>query len=413
MSKRRVAITGLGMVTPLGLDSESTWGGLLAGRSGVAAVSSFDPEGYTTKIAAEVKEFDPTAFVPPNKARKLDRFSQLGIAAALPAWRDSGLDMAQLDPNRVGVIAASGIGGIQSIEEQHEVLRTRGPRRVTPFLIPRLMINAVSGEISMLIGAKGPNWVTSSACASSGHGLGTAMRIIQYGDADIVISGGTEAAISPLGMAGFCSLRAMSTRNDDPERASRPFDKDRDGFIMGEGAAFLILEEMEHAKARGASIYCEFAGFGGTADAYHITQPAENAEGAQRAMRLALADGGATPADVDYVNAHGTSTPVNDPNESAAIRAVLGDRADSVPVSSTKSMIGHLLGASAAAEAVVCALSISRGVIHQTANHETPGEGCDLDYVKEGPREMPVRGALSNSLGFGGHNSSLYFRSCD
>ena len=411
--KRRAAITGIGVISPVGLDHESTFDALLAGRSGVGPITLFDPTEYKTRIAAEVKDFDPTTRLDAKLVRQVDRFCQIGLPAGLAAWSDSGLDISALDPTRVGVVAGSGIGGLATIESQTRVLNERGPGRVTPRLIPRLMLNALSGELSILLGLKGPNWVTASACASASHALGSGLRAIQIGEADVVVSGGSEATITPLAVAGFCNLKAMSTRNDDPERASRPFDKDRDGFVMGEGAAFLVLEEMESAKKRGARIYAELSGFGATADAHHITAPAENAEGAQRSMRAALQDAGFDLGQVDYINAHGTSTPINDPNESAAIRAVFGDHADRLSVSSTKSMIGHSLGASGALEAAVCALSISRGVVHQTLNHEEPGEGCDLDYVKEGPREMKVRAALSNSLGFGGHNATLAFSQVD
>lgn len=403
-------MTGVGVVSPVGLDRESTFESLLAGRSGVAPITHFDADGYTTRIAAEVQDFDPAANLPRNKIRKLDRFVQLGLTAAIEAWKDCGLTGEDLDAGQAGVICGSGIGGLNTIEEQHKVLLEKGPGRVNPFLIPKLMMNALSGEISMLLGLKGVNWVTASACASAGHALGSSLEAIRSGDADVVLAGGSEASITPLGIAGFCSLRAMSTRNEEPELASRPFDKDRDGFVMGEGAGILVLEELEHARRRGARIYCELSGFGATADAHHITAPAEDAEGAQRSMRRALEDAGTPAGEVDYVNAHGTSTPINDPNESAAIRAVLGPQADRTAVSSTKSMIGHLLGASAAVEAAVCAVSIQRGVVHQTLNHEEPGEGCDLDYVKEGPREKGLRTALSNSLGFGGHNCTLAFR---
>ena len=411
--KRRAAITGIGVISPVGLDHESTFDALLAGRSGVGPITLFDPTEYKTRIAAEVKDFDPTTRLDAKLVRQVDRFCQIGLPAGLAAWSDSGLDISALDPTRVGVVAGSGIGGLATIESQTRVLNERGPGRVTPRLIPRLMLNALSGELSILLGLKGPNWVTASACASASHALGSGLRAIQIGEADVVVSGGSEATITPLAVAGFCNLKAMSTRNDDPERASRPFDKDRDGFVMGEGAAFLVLEEMESAKKRGARIYAELSGFGATADAHHITAPAENAEGAQRSIRAALQDAGFDLGQVDYINAHGTSTPINDPNESAAIRAVFGDHADRLSVSSTKSMIGHSLGASGALEAAVCALSISRGVVHQTLNHEEPGEGCDLDYVKEGPREMKVRAALSNSLGFGGHNATLAFSQVD
>lgn len=410
MSRRKVVVTGIGVISPLGLDRESTFDGLIAGRSGLGRITLFDPTAFATQIAGEVKGFDAGSILTPMRARKLDRFAQFGLVAGMAAWQDSGLEISKEDPERIGSIAGSGIGGLYSIEEQHGVLTERGPGRITPFLIPKLMMNALSGELSIQLGLKGPNWVTASACASAAHALGTALRVLQYDEADVILAGGSEAAITQLGIGGFCSLRAMSTRNAEPERASRPFDKDRDGFVMGEGAAFLVLEEEDHAKRRNARIYCEFSGFGATADAHHITAPAENAEGAQRSMRLAMKDGGLTTDDVDYINAHGTSTPINDPNESAAIRAVFGAHTKKLAVNSTKSMVGHLLGASGAVEAAVCALSISRGVIHRTLNHEVPGEGCDLDYVKEGPRELKVRAALSNSLGFGGHNCTLAFR---
>jgi 3-oxoacyl-[acyl-carrier-protein] synthase II len=412
MAECKVVVTGVGMISPLGLTREETWNGLLAGRSGVAGITLFDASAYATRIAAEVKGFDPAEALGPQRAKKLDRFAQLGLVAAREAWRDSGLDVNTLDASRVGVIAGSGIGGLGTMEEQKEVLMARGPSRMSPFFIPKLMMNALSGEISIDLGLKGPNWVTASACASASHGLGTALRTLRSGEADIILSGGSEATVVPLGIGGFCALRAMSTRNDDPERASRPFDKDRDGFVMGEGAAFLVLETLEHARARGAKIYCEFAGFGATADAHHITAPAENAEGAQRSMKLALRDAGLNLGEVDYINAHGTSTPINDPNESAAVRAVFGDDASRLWVNSTKSMLGHLLGASGAIEAAVSALSLHHGLVHRTLNHDVPGEGCTLDYVPEGVREKRIRAALSNSLGFGGHNCTLAFRAC-
>ncbi len=410
MSKRTVVITGLGIISPVGLDRESTFEALLAGRSGLGPITHFDASAFTTRIAGELKGFDAAPILTPLRARKLDRFSQIGLAAGIAAWQDSGLDINKLNADRVGAVAGSGIGGLSTIEEQHDVLRERGPGRITPFLIPKLMMNALSGELSIQLGLKGPNWVTASACASAAHAIGSALRAIQYDEADIMLSGGSEAAITPLGIGGFCSLRAMSTRNESPTAASRPFDRDRDGFVMGEGGAVLVLEELEHAKRRGARIYCELAGFGATADAHHITAPAECAEGAQRSMRLAMRDRGIDPSTVNYINAHGTSTPINDPNETAAIKAVFGDRVRQIAVNSTKSMVGHLLGASGAVEAAVCALSLSRGVIHRTLNHENPGDGCDLDYVPEGSRELRITAALSNSLGFGGHNCTLAFR---
>ncbi len=410
MNPRTVVVTGIGIVSPLGLDAASTFDGLLAGRSGIGPITRFDAAAFTTRIAGEVRGLDPAEVLGPQRAKKLDRFAQLGMVAGIAAWKDSGLDVERLNPERVGVIAGSGIGGLSTMEEQHNVVLTKGPSRMSPFFIPRLMMNALSGELSIELGLKGPNWVTASACASASHALGTALRTLRHGEADVVLSGGSEATVCVLGIGGFCALRAMSTRNDEPERASRPFDKDRDGFVMGEGAAFLVLETLEHAQARGARIYCEIAGFGATADAHHITAPAENAEGAQRSMRLALADAQLNTSDVDYINAHGTSTPINDPNESAAICAVFGADAERLWVNSSKSMLGHLLGASGAVEAAVCAMSLQRGVVHRTLNHEVPGEGCTLDYVKEGTRERRLRAALSNSLGFGGHNCTLAFR---
>ena len=410
MNPRTVVVTGIGIVSPLGLDAASTFDGLLAGRSGIGPITRFDAAAFTTRIAGEVRGLDPAEVLGPQRAKKLDRFAQLGMVAGIAAWKDSDLDVERLNPERVGVIAGSGIGGLSTMEEQHNVVLTKGPSRMSPFFIPRLMMNALSGELSIELGLKGPNWVTASACASASHALGTALRTLRHGEADVVLSGGSEATVCVLGIGGFCALRAMSTRNDEPERASRPFDKDRDGFVMGEGAAFLVLETLEHAQARGARIYCEIAGFGATADAHHITAPAENAEGAQRSMRLALADAQLNTSDVEYINAHGTSTPINDPNESAAICAVFGADAERLWVNSSKSMLGHLLGASGAVEAAVCAMSLQRGVVHRTLNHEVPGEGCTLDYVKEGTRERRLRAALSNSLGFGGHNCTLAFR---
>jgi 3-oxoacyl-[acyl-carrier-protein] synthase II len=410
MSKRRVVITGIGMVTPLGLDRESSFEAMLAGQNGIGPITTFDTANFTTRIAGELKGFDPRKHLDPQEVRRLDRFVHLSTVAAMEAAADSGIDFTKIVSERAGSVCGTGIGGLLEIEAQHVVLLERGPGRVGPFLIPKLMMNAMSAHISMKLGLKGPNWVTASACASAAHALGSALRAIQYDEADLVVAGGSEAAITPLGIAGFCSMRAMSTRNDEPDRASRPFDRDRDGFVMGEGAAILVLEELEHAKKRGARIYCEFAGYGATADAYHITAPAENAEGAQRAMKLALRDANLRPEQITYVNAHGTSTPINDPNETAAIKAVLGPAAKTTMVSSTKSMIGHLLGASAAVEAAVCALSIARSAVHPTRNLDNPDPACDLDYVPKTAREARLDGVLSNSLGFGGHNVTLAFR---
>ncbi|MEZ6194930.1 MAG: beta-ketoacyl-ACP synthase II [Planctomycetota bacterium] len=412
VARRRVVITGLGAVSPLGLNAADTWEGLLAGRSGVRTIDRFDVSDYPARIAGQVPEFDAASLMDGAAARKLDRFVVFGMIAAHEAMRDAGLadGVDESIAPRASVITGSGIGGLEEIEDQHKKLLEKGPRRVSPFLIPKLMLNALSGQVSMTFNLKGANFATASACASAGHAIALALRSIQYGESDLVVTGGSEAAITTLGMSGFGSLRALSTRNDDPQAASRPFDKDRDGFVMGEGAGILVVEELEHAKARGAKIYAELVGAGMTADAFHITQPAAGAEGAQRSMRAAMADGGLNAEDISYINAHGTSTPINDPNESQAIEAVLGDHARRIAVSSTKSMTGHLLGGSAAVEALVCALSIERGIVHQTLNHETPGEGCNLDYVKGAARDLQVEAALSNSLGFGGHNLTLAFR---
>ncbi len=408
--KRRVVVTGLGAVTPVGLNLADSWDALLAGKSGIGTLTCFDASDFSVRIAGEVTDFDPTVALPGPASRKVDRFTQLGMAAAVEAVEDSGVEVTDQNAERCAVILGSGIGGLIETEAQHKRLLKGGPGRVSPFLIPKLMLNALSGQVSMRFGMKGANFATASACASAGHALGMALRTIQYGDAEVVVSGGSEAAITTLGMGGFASLKALSSRNDDPERASRPFDADRDGFVMGEGAGILVLEELSHAQARGARIYCELVGVGMTGDAHHITQPAPEAEGAQRAMRLAMEGGGLNTEDVSYVNAHGTSTPLNDVNESMAIRAVFGEHADNLAVNSTKSMVGHLLGGSAAVEGVVAVKSIYHGVVHQTLNHENPGEGCDLDYVKGEARETALEAALSNSLGFGGHNVSVAFR---
>ena len=409
MTKRRVALTGVGIVCPVGLDAESAFDGLLSGRSGAARIGLFDPKDYTTQIAAELKDFEPTTWLDKKLARKIDRFSQIGLSAGLAAWKDSGLDMADLDPSRVGVIAGSGVGGLSSIEAQTMVLNERGPGRVTPFLITRLMMNALSGELSILLGAQGLNYVTASACASASHALGSALRAIQYGEADIVISGGSEASITPLGMAGFCSLRAMSKRNDDPVAASRPFDKDRDGFVMGEGAGVVVLETLEHAQRRGARIYCELVGYGSSTDAHHVTAPSPMGDGAARCMRAALASASIRPDEVAYINAHGTSTKANDVTETAAIRTIFGTHADTLAVSSTKSVTGHLLGAAGGLEAVATSMALHTGMVPPTANLTNPDPECDLDYVSEGERELNPRVALSNAFGFGGTNATLVF----
>lgn len=413
MSRRRVVITGIGAVTALGKDARSTWSALLEGRSGVGPITRFDPADYATKFAAEVRDFDPATVLPPHEARKLDPFVLFAMAAAKEALADSGVEVPGADPTRFGCIVGVGIGGLTDIEATHSVILERGPRRVNPFFIPKIMMNAAAGQISIAHGLQGPNYGTASACASSAHALGLAMKAIRWDEADIMVAGGSEATITPLGVGGFNALKALSTRNDAPERASRPFDRDRDGFVMGEGGGALILEEYGHAKRRGARIYAELKGFGMSADAHHITAPAPLGEGAKRSMAMALRDGGVAPEEVQYVNAHGTSTPINDPLETEAVKGAFGEHARRLAISSTKSMLGHLLGASGAVEGLVTALSVAEGVVHATANLENPDPECDLDYVPGAARTMEVRNALSNSLGFGGHNASLLIGRCE
>jgi 3-oxoacyl-[acyl-carrier-protein] synthase II len=373
----------------------------------MAPITRWDAKDHGTRFAAEVKNFDPTTVLEAHEARKLDPFVLYAMGAAKEAVGDSGLDFAKEDRTRVGCVVGVGIGGLQDIESQHVVLQQRGPRRVNPFFIPKIMMNAAAGQISIQYGLQGPNYATASACASSAHAVGLAMKAIRWGEADVMLAGGSEATITPLGIAGFNALKALSTRNDAPGKASRPFDRDRDGFVMGEGGGCLVLEEHGHAKARGARIYAEVKGFGMTADAFHITAPAPAGEGARRSMCLAMEDAGVAPDAIQYVNAHGTSTPINDPLETAAVKGAFGEHARRLAISSSKSMIGHLLGGSGAVEAVITVLSISRGVVHPTANLENPDPECDLDYVPGSAREMEVRNAVSNSLGFGGHNATL------
>jgi 3-oxoacyl-[acyl-carrier-protein] synthase II len=408
--RRSVVVTGLGAVCGLGLSFQDIWKGLINGRSGVQDLTHFDVTNYRTRFGAEVPSYDASEQFGVREARKLDPFTQFALLAAKDCVTDSKVDFTSLDLDRVGCIMGTGIGGITSIEEHHMVMLERGPRRASPHFIPKMMPNAVSGQISIRYGLRGTSFATSSACASAGHALGMALRTIQYGEADMVLSGGSEAPISTQALAAFGAMKALSTRNEAPAEASRPFDKDRDGFVMGEGAAVLMLEERQHALDRGARIYAEFTGYGSTADAFHITQPKEDANGPTRAMNQAMQDAGAKPEDIDYINAHGTSTHFNDLVETKAIHRVFGDHAANLAVSSTKSMVGHLLGGSAAIEAAVTARSISEELVHQTLNHTAPGEGCDLDYVPGESRSLKVRHAVSNSLGFGGHNVSLAFR---
>jgi len=413
---REVVVTGVGMVTPVGIGRESAWSALLRGESGGGPITHFEPDdGYATRIACEVKDFDPSDVLDPKEIRRFDRFVQLSLVATDEAMRHAGLEGAPdgVPEEKFGVIIGSGIGGISTFEDQCKTLLERGPGRVSPFFVPMFIPDIAPGLISIRYGARGANYTTVSACASSAHAIGEAFRSIQRGDSEIVIAGGTEATITPLTIAGFSAMKAMSTRNDEPQTASRPFDATRDGFVMGEGAGTLILESREVAEARGARILGQVAGYGLSADAYHITAPAPGGKGAQAAMRMALSDAGVQAEDVDYVNAHGTSTPHNDRSETAAIRAVLGDRADEVVVGSTKSMTGHLLGAAGAVEGIVSLLACQSGTIPPTINLETPDPDCDLDYAADGARERDVRVALSNSFGFGGHNVCLAFRRWD
>ncbi|MEE2627080.1 MAG: beta-ketoacyl-ACP synthase II [Candidatus Latescibacterota bacterium] len=406
-SRRRVVVTGLGALAPNGSDLKSFWDGLINGRSGIGFISRFDATDHRAKIAGEVKDFDLSLALDSKEARTNDPFTHYGVYAATQAVADSGLVIDERNAERVGVIWGSGIGGIATHEQQHSVLIEKGPKRISPFLVPMMIIDMAAGMISMKLGAKGPNFATVSACASASHAIGEAARKIQYGDADVMITGGSEAAVTATSVGGFASSRALSLRNDEPTRASRPFDKDRDGFVMGEGAGAIVLEELGAAQARGATIYGEFLGLGFTADAYHQTAMAPEAEGGTRAIGLALADAGLDRESIDYINAHGTSTPMGDSQETAAIKNSFGDHARSLAVSSTKSMTGHLLGAAGAIETIACLMAIKEGVVPPTINYETPDPECDLDYVPNEAREMEVHYALNNSFGFGGHNASL------
>ncbi|MFA5388445.1 MAG: beta-ketoacyl-ACP synthase II [Candidatus Omnitrophota bacterium] len=405
--KRRVVVTGLGVVSPIGCAKDIFWDNLVKGKNGIGPLTYFDASKYESRIAGEVKDFAPHPFISPKDARRMEKFVQFGVTAAKNAVEDANLDVAKEDPYRIGVLVGSGIGSLRIIEEQHKIIIEKGPSRVTPFLIPMLIVNMAAGHISIMIGVKGPNLCTTTACASGSHAIGEAMRIIQYGDADIMIAGGTESCVTTLGIAGFCALKALSTRNNEPEKASRPFDKDRDGFVMSEGCGIVILEELEHAKKRNARIYGEIVGYGMTGDAYHMTAPDPEAEGPARCMVNAMKDANLKPEDISYINAHGTSTTLNDKIETLAIKKAFGSQAKKVAISSTKSMLGHQLGAAGAVEFVICCLSIERGVIPPTINYETPDPDCDLDYVPNKARQAKVTACLSNSLGFGGHNATL------
>ena len=405
---RRVVITGLGVVTPIGSDLETFWSNLKKGVSGIRKIEAFDTTGYDCRIGGEVRDFDPKPFFKnPKDVRRTDRFTQLSMAAAKMAVEDGGIDMEKLRRDRFGVIVSSGIGGLRTLQDQHTVLLTKGPSRNSPFTIPMLISNMASGLISMEYGLQGPNLCIVTACATSNNAIGESWRIIKFGDADIFLAGGSEASIVAIGLAGFSAMRALSTRNDEPERASRPFDRDRDGFVMSEGAGVVVVEELEHAKARGAKIYCELAGYGLSADAYHMTAPPPDGEGAARAMRMALKHARVSPDQVDYINAHATSTDIGDICETRAIKKVFGEHAYKVSISSTKSMTGHLLGGAGAVEMAACALSIRDSVIPPTINLEHPDEACDLDYTPNVAREKKVRVALNNAFGFGGHNATL------
>ncbi|MGW8281940.1 MAG: beta-ketoacyl-ACP synthase II [Gemmatimonadota bacterium] len=416
MSDRpRVVVTGLGLITPVGLNVEETWSALLDGVSGAGPISQFDASDHPVRFACEVKGFDPELYMDRKESRRADRFLQFAIASAVQAAEQADLEsiMRSTSPERVGVIVGSGIGGLATLEDQHAKLLERGPGRVSPFFIPMFIGDMAAGMISMRYGAQGPNYATVSACASSAHAVGSALRAIRTGEADVMIAGGTEATVTPLCMAGFASMKALSERNDSPETASRPFDATRDGFVLGEGAGMMILERLEHAQARGARIIAEFSGFGQSADAYHMTAPSPGGAGAQIAIRAAMRDAGFSMADVEYVNAHGTSTPANDSTETAALRAVFEDYSERLIVSSTKSMTGHTLGAAGGIEAAICALVCERGWIPPTINYEVPDPECDLDYAVEGAVQREVRGALSSSFGFGGHNVCLALRRWD
>ncbi len=408
--ERRVVVTGCGIISPLGLNLKENFSALIEGRSGIDKITQFDASSFSSQIAGEVKGFNPEKFLPSKEVKRVARFVQFAIGASLEAVSESRLDFSQEDPYRVGVIIGSGIGSLQDIEEQHKNLLEKGASRISPFLIPLLITNEAAGRVAIYFKLRGLNFCTVTACASGAHAIGEAFRAIKYNEADIVIAGGTEACITPMGVGGFCALKALSARNNEPQRASRPFDKNRDGFIIAEGAGILVLEELNHAKRRGAKIWAEICGYGATCDAYHITAPEPSGEVPAKAMRLALEEAGASPSDVDYINAHGTSTLLNDKTETKAMKIALGTWAKEVPISSTKSMTGHMLGAAGSAEAVFCCLSIENKLIFPTVNLEEPDPECDLDYTPNKVREKELNLVLTNSLGFGGHNVSLAFR---
>ncbi len=410
MSKRRVVITGLGIVSPVGVGVESSWRNIVGGVSGITRITRFDPAPFASQIAGEVRDFDVTQYLNPKDARRMDLFIQFGMVAGMEAIRDSGLEVTEANAERIGVSIGSGIGGLPMIESTHSTYLQQGARKISPFFIPASIINMISGNLSIQYGFKGPNLAMVTACATATHAIGDSARLIEYGDVDIMIAGGAESALSPLGIGGFAAARALSVRNDDPAASSRPWDKDRDGFVMGEGAGVLVLEEYEHARARGAKIYAELVGFGMSGDAYHMTAPMENGEGAARCMRNALRNAGVNPDEVDYINAHGTSTPLGDLSETSAVKLALGDAAYHTAISSTKSMTGHLLGAAGGVEAVFSALSVYHQIAPPTINLDNQDPACDLDFVPNVARDMRIDVALSNSFGFGGTNGTLVFR---
>jgi 3-oxoacyl-[acyl-carrier-protein] synthase II len=410
MDTKRVVVTGVGMITPLGIGVQESWNGLLAGRSGIRKITHFDASNFPTQIAGEVEGFSAEDYIEPKEIKKMDRFIHLAVAAASMSLADSGLKITEENAERVGVTVGSGMGGLHAIEHYHSVLLEKGPKRITPFFIPMLIVNLAAGQVSIRAGAKGPNSAVATACATGSHSIGDAFKIIQRGDADAMIAGGTESVITPLGIGGFNAMKALSTRNDEPEKASRPFDINRDGFIMGEGAGIVILELLENALGRGAKIYAELIGYGMTADAYHITSPSPGGEGAARCMKMAIKDGGIDPLDVNYINAHGTSTKYGDELETHAVKTVFGEHAYKIAVSSTKSMTGHLLGAAGGVEAVITVLSVHNNIVPPTINLDNPDPECDLDYVPHKSREMNVEYGLSNSFGFGGTNACLLFK---
>lgn len=407
---KRVVVTGLGIISPVGTGLENFWSSLTAGVSGIGPVTRFDPAHFSTKIAGEVKDFEPTRYLDRKEARRMDRFTQFAVAASGMAVEDAGLNFDHEDKDRVGVILGTGIGGMETMEEQARVLFEKGPGRVSPIFVPMMIANMGAGQVAIRYCLRGPNSTSVSACASSSNAIGDAFKMLQYGRADVMITGGAEASITPLAMAGFIQMKAMSTRNEEPEKASRPFDLDRDGFVIGEGAAILILETLEHALQRGARIYAEIAGYGSTCDAYHMTAPDPEGHGAANSMKEAMGDAGVKPSEIDYINAHATATPLGDKAETLAIKEVFGEHAAKVAISSTKSMTGHLLGASGGLEAMVCILAIHEGVIPPTINYERPDPDCDLDYVPNKARKAGVDVALTNSFGFGGHNATLVFK---